>query len=147
MKPVPYWIITELQDKFDMTQIQLGGSRRLGGATENSDWDFTYAYSTEIEDVLLNNGYRDVFDFKYSVNWSPYERAYCNTVTVYEKVLEEGTIQINLVQNVDIYNRIVQIMQTTELAELHQKFNQDDRIVFWDTMYKLLGGVSKDLPF
>ena len=135
---VPGWILEVFGEGFDLSVLQLGGSRRLGGAREDSDWDFVYDYNEKSETWLLQNDFKDVFDFQYSTDFSPKDRASSLTVTVYERKDPRGTIQVNLVKDIRVYNKIVDIMLSSDLAKLHQSFDLNERILFWDTMAQLI---------
>lgn len=104
----------------------LAGSRYMGCARPDSDWDFIAQDSTEIRKHLVTLGFEPLFE--------EYPIVAGNTVEVYQRVLEGHKVQVQLQRDVNVQRTIRDIIKT-HMLERHIKMDREARTELWNMLH------------
>ena len=105
----------------------LCGSRYYRQHHADSDWDFVSQYSVELEKELVDYGFSILHDTTRLRQDRPNNNS--------RVILEYQGVQVNLVDSLDIYLKIRDMLYDSEpLKNYHYLLNSNERQVFWDKM-------------
>jgi hypothetical protein len=104
----------------------LAGSRYMGCARPDSDWDFLAQDSAEIRRYLKTAGFRPLFE-EYPITAG-------NTVEVFQRTIEGHKVQVQLQRDVNVQRTIRDIIKTYML-ERHIKMDREARTELWNMLH------------
>lgn len=130
-------------DVLDMGPFEffLAGSRYMGCARPNSDWDFIAQDSDPLRNYLERVGFKPLF--------TNYGDADNNTAWIGEKVSGEHKVQVQLKKDVE-KARISRDIIKAHLLQEHIKMDAEQRNWLWNDLYAVLSRKAETievLPF
>ncbi len=128
--------VIDIQLRLLLSGFDLCGSRFLGTHKENSDWDSVVSYSVEAIDLLIRLGFEPI-EFDRDDLGDEYEKI--DNSTVYELKVEDGKIQVAVIDNQEFKMAImIALKNNDQLRELDMSLKgKPQRNQLWKTLFEL----------